>query len=132
MKHTPRYEHDCDNCTFLGRLVQYDIYACPQVGCPTVIARWASEGPMYFSGNPLCLFGLSLSPNMDSDIFRDVTYQAVAHLNRRIENGVLKTQAETYRLALQVLGELAAMWHEGLLDLDRKPEISDVTRFIPT
>ena len=43
----PRYEHDCDDCVFLGQYEIYDLYFCP--GEPTVIARTGPEGE-YQSG----------------------------------------------------------------------------------
>lgn len=45
-----RYTHECDRCTFLGRDGEHDVYVCPQVGWPTVILRFASDGPDYHSG----------------------------------------------------------------------------------
>lgn len=46
----PRYEHNCDVCTFLGTHEEYDLYFCPQSGMPTVIARYGNEGANYMSG----------------------------------------------------------------------------------
>jgi hypothetical protein len=49
----PRYEHDCDNCDFLGRHEEYDLYYHPnrpEWYLPSVIARWSSDGPDYISG----------------------------------------------------------------------------------
>lgn len=53
----PRYTHDCEPCVFLGGTVAppespqyYDLYWCPQGGFPTVLARFADEGPAYTSG----------------------------------------------------------------------------------
>lgn len=48
----PRYEHDCDNCTFVDRDGEYDVYVCPQSGMPTVILRYGPE-EMYYSGRHL-------------------------------------------------------------------------------
>src|SRR3954465_1460085 len=55
----PLYEHDCDNCTYLGQMPAdpserygvevLDLYYCPQGVLPTVIARYGSEGD-YISG----------------------------------------------------------------------------------
>lgn len=51
----PLYEHDCDNCKFLGRYRQnsqgapYDLYFCPTADS-TVIARYGDDGPDYVSG----------------------------------------------------------------------------------
>jgi hypothetical protein len=45
----PRYPHNCQDCTYLGRLDKYDLYHCPQHGLPTVIACYGAEGA-YKSG----------------------------------------------------------------------------------
>jgi hypothetical protein len=56
----PHYTHDCGMCVYLGSILSdtrfsdtpqiADLYFCPQVGWPTVIARWSSEGGDYSSG----------------------------------------------------------------------------------
>ena len=50
----PLYVHDCAQCTFLGRFDwtgdTYDLYFCPQVEFPTVVARYGDEGWEYTSG----------------------------------------------------------------------------------
>jgi hypothetical protein len=49
----PQFEHDCDKCTFLGRMEDgngkpMDAYACMQGGeIPTIILRWSSEPADY-------------------------------------------------------------------------------------
>jgi hypothetical protein len=43
----PKYEHDCDKCTFLGPYREYDLYVCDG----TVLARYGS-GSRYVSGIP--------------------------------------------------------------------------------
>ena len=53
----PKYQHDCDHCTFLGQWsgIQFDgcdhetmdLYNC---GDSTVIARFGNDGPEYTSG----------------------------------------------------------------------------------
>jgi hypothetical protein len=49
----PRYSHDCDACIFLGREDDFDVYLCPDhVGGKlrgTLLARWSSNGPDYWS-----------------------------------------------------------------------------------
>ena len=63
---TPRFEHDCDSCVFLGRYrfendpnkrFDYDLYVCGQgdKSFPTVIARFSDELPDYMSGLPSAL-----------------------------------------------------------------------------
>lgn len=50
MKTKSRYQHDCEECTFLGQYNEYDLYHCNQRGRPTVIARYSDDGPDYMSG----------------------------------------------------------------------------------
>lgn len=46
----PRYEHDGEESTYLGRYDQFDLYFDPQTGLfPTVIARHG-DGSQYVSG----------------------------------------------------------------------------------
>lgn len=45
----PRYRHDCERCTWLGRWHSYDLYWCAQHPTPTVLARYGA-GPYYMSG----------------------------------------------------------------------------------
>lgn len=45
----PLFVHDCDRCTFLGSFNNHDLYVHTG-GWPTVIARWSSDGPDYYSG----------------------------------------------------------------------------------
>lgn len=48
---TPRYQHDCERCQFLGQHNEADLYFCERVGFgPTVIARYGDEGLDYISG----------------------------------------------------------------------------------
>ena len=47
---TPRYDHDCDSCVFLGSHRLHDLYFCPQHGIPTIIARFSDEPSDYYSG----------------------------------------------------------------------------------
>ena len=54
----PMWQHDCDDCTFLGTHHQHDLYFCQGVDSrrarfPTLIARYGSDGPQYRSGAPL-------------------------------------------------------------------------------
>jgi hypothetical protein len=43
----PRYKHDCDNCIYVGRIDEYDIYYCSH--STSVVARYSDEGPDYTS-----------------------------------------------------------------------------------
>jgi hypothetical protein len=57
----PRYEHDCNACTFLGQYEDYDLYFCLRGGNrPTVIYRYGDEGSQYSSGLELA----DLSPQL--------------------------------------------------------------------
>ena len=52
---TPKFQHDCKSCTFLGRAEYgdqvYDLYYCTQGGVlPTLIARYSDKGSEYISG----------------------------------------------------------------------------------
>jgi hypothetical protein len=50
-EHTPRYEHDCDVCSFLGQHGDADLYVCSFSKRPqTVIARYSDEPHDYASG----------------------------------------------------------------------------------
>lgn len=46
----PRYQHDCQNCRFMGSISKYDIWVCdhPTIG-PSIIARYGNDGPQYAS-----------------------------------------------------------------------------------
>lgn len=45
MSQAPRYQHDCECCTFLGPFEKFDLYGCDD----TVIARYGDQGD-YVSG----------------------------------------------------------------------------------
>jgi hypothetical protein len=50
----PRYEHDCEKCTYLGTYDGYDLYYCPHGApgfkIPTVLARRGNDPEQYISG----------------------------------------------------------------------------------
>jgi hypothetical protein len=46
----PLFVHDCDQCIFLGSFNDCDLYVHTSPIWPTVIARWSSDGPDYYSG----------------------------------------------------------------------------------
>jgi len=55
----PLFEHDCNNCVFLGRYSEEgedlaDLYWCAQLGIsmPTLIVRFSDAGPDYHSVQP--------------------------------------------------------------------------------
>ncbi len=50
----PMFQHDCDECIYLGPHkgeadIKYDLYACV-VGFKTVVARYSGKGEDYVSG----------------------------------------------------------------------------------
>lgn len=49
---SPRYEHDCEQCVYLGQEDDFDLYYCNKISIPTVIARYSPNGPDYLSGMP--------------------------------------------------------------------------------
>lgn len=50
----PIYQHDCQNCEFLGHWFGYDVWICYSQGDPfptgSIIARFGNDGPDYDSG----------------------------------------------------------------------------------
>jgi hypothetical protein len=54
----PLYEHDCDNCKFLGSYEGNDLYVCIHQKSVSLISRRSSDGPDYKSGmyinNKIC------------------------------------------------------------------------------
>lgn len=70
---SPGYEHDCEDCEFLGFVsgthprntnpvqVVYDLYYCKNCDGGTVIARYGSKGPQY-SSCPISMLSVGLNP----------------------------------------------------------------------
>jgi|GEM_PF-2231443 len=50
---TPKYEHDCEKCEYLGTFFDYDVYLCREDRHRggTIIARYDDEGPDYYSSS---------------------------------------------------------------------------------
>jgi hypothetical protein len=52
----PQYTHDCEDCVFLGRFENKDLYFCSQnqgkgiSKMPTIISRFGNEPQNYISG----------------------------------------------------------------------------------
>jgi hypothetical protein len=65
-----RYEHDCDNCVFLGQFENADLYVCAHNNIiDTVVARFSDDGPDYLSGLTFAYaYGEDLSIEEDSDM----------------------------------------------------------------
>lgn len=52
----PTFEHDCDECAFLGHLLDHDVYVCPQGGIGlTLIARYGDKPEENGSGLAIVL-----------------------------------------------------------------------------
>jgi hypothetical protein len=52
----PRFGHDCAVCTFLGTVLDHDLYVCrAAVPVPTIIARHGDAGEDYASIPPAIL-----------------------------------------------------------------------------
>lgn len=57
----PVFEHDCDQCLFIGHYRGHDLYRCPQGGTVvTIVARYGNEGPDYTSGRRVKVHDLML------------------------------------------------------------------------
>lgn len=64
--YTPLYKHDSDCCEYLGTRDGFDVYICVhQVGGPTYIARYGSEGREYVSGALFVTTGHHFNENRD-------------------------------------------------------------------
>lgn len=48
--HLPEYQHDCDECLYLGNFNDHDLYRCRRGMVPTFVARFGSEQQMYKKG----------------------------------------------------------------------------------
>lgn len=47
----PRYDHDCDQCLYLGRQGGYDLYVDSEMGIhPTLLCRYGNKPHEYKSG----------------------------------------------------------------------------------
>ena len=49
-KQKPVFKHDCDECVFLGHVVEHDFYYCDK-SITTLVARYGNDGPDYTSGS---------------------------------------------------------------------------------
>jgi hypothetical protein len=52
---SPKWQHDCQYCTYLGATpdidgAQLDLYVCKRQRIPTVLARYGHQGHQYLSG----------------------------------------------------------------------------------
>ena len=68
---TPRFQHDCDVCQFLGHYRDHDLYFCDATpAVPTVRARYGSDGMQYTSGLQLAEFDPHLTEARERAIAR--------------------------------------------------------------
>lgn len=57
----PMWDHDCDDCKFIGTVLDQDLYVCSQGDAQimTIVARYGNDGPAYTSGRHITLDKLS-------------------------------------------------------------------------
>lgn len=71
---TPRFQHDCGKCVFLGRYHERDLYFHPGEHpdglSQTVVARYGDDGPSYTSGLFIADFEVSLHEAKERAIAR--------------------------------------------------------------
>lgn len=111
----PRYKHDCESCTFLGRHGDADLYFADHGGATlgyipsnaTVISRWGDEPSNYSSG----LIAAENEPDLAAA--RDL---AIARgLLRRVDNGQSSNDVKGYHIRpipKGKLGELSKVLEE--------------------
>jgi hypothetical protein len=71
----PKFNHGCDNCTFLGRILGGDAYYCAKPLSTSYLIRFSSDGPDYVSARDM---GNSLYHNLSASYS---TYPAHLHSN---------------------------------------------------
>ena len=82
MKYTPKYQHDCVDCIFLGNYNEYDLYYCNKSNL-TVIARFGDDSPDYLSGMIFAITGLYKNPPECEDPLTEA-------LKRALRNNLVK------------------------------------------
>jgi len=100
MEKTPLYQHDCENCKFLGSYIDMDLYVCPRERRPTVICRYSSDGPDYSSGIEF----IGFNENLTEAAFRAVSagYLSVDLVRKQLDryikhlNHTLNVHAKMY------------------------------------
>lgn len=105
----PRFEHDCEECTWIGTFVDHDVYWCPQGGRPTVVARYGNDGPQY-SSLDIHNFWTVLNQHgglaTDVPYFLAMLYGLIAIGRSSIENGCQMNRIDRY----MEFGLLALVW----------------------
>ena len=80
----PRYIHDCQDCTYLGKYEEYDLYYCNNTILPVYVVRFGNDGTNYVSMPPKYI-ALALDSRLGD--LPDINALAVAvkrHKNRKI------------------------------------------------
>ena len=88
----PLYEHDCEQCMFLGTFELKDLYVCPTNRSDkiisTVIARCSSEGSDYSSGLHFAVY---------HEVFKSSNSRALQEaLKRALAKGFILPSEEHY------------------------------------
>jgi hypothetical protein len=100
---TPRYEHDCTECKFLGRFKEADLYFHPGPVETTVIARTGKDE--YYSGLVFGLMKVASDPECGSSyLLREALCRALKVVEYR--KLIVKHVDEYYHDRWPVLGSL--------------------------
>lgn len=67
---SPHFQHDCEECVYIGHYDEHDLYRCPQMGMPTIVARFGDDGPDYDSGPKVRLAAFEWEATTDGWIGR--------------------------------------------------------------
>lgn len=86
---TPRYQHDCENCIFMGKDGRYDLYFCPRVDHGSVIARFGDD-PGDYGSSPVST-ALTMDPAVTSPEYANEPHVAYFRLAQRLLQGDLVT-----------------------------------------
>jgi hypothetical protein len=125
---TPRYEHDCSDCVYLGQFNKYDLYFCPRE--PTIIARYSNEGSEYTSGIVFGITSDEVRPG-EAHPLRECLIRALMISDHRhaINEHVVRYESEVpermewYREVLKLADERIACRDEILKLGGREPSI---------
>lgn len=68
IKVKPKFQHDCEDCVFLGHFMDHDLYWAGHALFPGFVFRYGNKGPEYLTAgvlsqdkNPLRIHALSLA-----------------------------------------------------------------------
>lgn len=59
----PKFQHDCNDCKYLGTFFNLDVYLCSKSGRGSIIARFGNDGPDYYSSRISVLLNELINPN---------------------------------------------------------------------